>query len=107
MAKKKVGSQTEFVKEWFIKRPNRDVSHEESKAEIEAESFKITKKRFEDVDRSIRKLAQIGFLIKVKINKTRIFNNYKVYTKFNKYRIIKVYFKNCLKIGILMFFINI
>lgn len=66
MAEKKIVSQTEFVKEWFIKRPNRDVSHEESKAEIEAEYFKITKKRFEDVDRSIRKLAQIGFLIKVK-----------------------------------------
>jgi predicted restriction endonuclease len=63
---KKIASQTEFVKEWFIKRPNRDISHEESKAGIEDEYFKITKKRFEDVDRSIRKLAQIGFLIKIK-----------------------------------------
>ena len=66
MAQKKIPSQTEFVKKWFIKRPNRDVSHEESKAEIEAEYFEITGKRFEDVDRSIRKLAQIGFLIKIK-----------------------------------------
>lgn len=66
MAQKKIVSQTEFVKKWFIKRPNRDVSHEESKAEIEAEYFEITGKRFEDVDRSIRKLAQIGFLIKIK-----------------------------------------
>jgi predicted restriction endonuclease len=66
MTQKKKISQTEFVKEWFVKRPNRDISHEESKAGIEDEYFKITKKRFEDVDRSIRKLAQIGFLIKVK-----------------------------------------
>jgi len=66
MPKKKIISQTEFVKEWFIKRPNRDISHEESKAGIEDEYLKITNKRFEDVDRSIRKLAQIGFLIKIK-----------------------------------------
>jgi predicted restriction endonuclease len=66
MTQKKKISQTEFVREWFIKRPNRDISHEESKAGIEDEYFKITKKRFEDVDRSIRKLAQIGFLIKIK-----------------------------------------
>ena len=63
---KKIASQTEFVKEWFIKRPNRDISHDESKAGIEDAYFKITKKRFEDVDRTIRKLAQVGFLIKVK-----------------------------------------
>ena len=66
MAQKKIPSQTAFVKEWFIKRPNRDISHEESKSGIENEYFKITKRRFEDVDRSIRKLAQIGFLIKIK-----------------------------------------
>jgi predicted restriction endonuclease len=66
MTQKKKISQTEFVREWFVKRPNRDISHEESKAGIEDEYFKITKKRFEDVDRSIRKLAQIGFLIKIK-----------------------------------------
>ena len=63
---KKIASQTEFVKEWFIKRPNRDISHDESKAGIEDAYFKIGKKRFEDVDRTIRKLAQVGFLIKVK-----------------------------------------
>ena len=63
---KKIASQTEFVKEWFIKRPNRDISHDESKAGIEDAYFKIAKKRFEDVDRTIRKLAQVGFLIKVK-----------------------------------------
>lgn len=63
---KKIASQTEFVKEWFIKRPNRDISHDESKAGIEDAYFKITNKRFEDVDRTIRKLAQVGFLIKVK-----------------------------------------
>jgi len=66
MTKKKMPSQTEFVKEWFIKRANRDISHEESKAGIEDDYLKITKKRFEDVDRTIRKLAQIGFLIKIK-----------------------------------------
>lgn len=63
---KKIASQTDFVKEWFIKRPNRDISHDESKAGIEDAYFKIAKKRFEDVDRTIRKLAQVGFLIKVK-----------------------------------------
>jgi predicted restriction endonuclease len=66
MTEKKIASQIEFVKEWFIKRPNRDISHDESKAEIENEYFKIMNKRFEDVDRSIRKLAQTGFLIKIK-----------------------------------------
>jgi predicted restriction endonuclease len=66
MTKKKMPSQTEFVKEWFIKRADRDISHEESKAGIEDDYLKITKKRFEDVDRTIRKLAQIGFLIKIK-----------------------------------------
>ena len=90
MAQKKIASQTEFVKEWFIKRPNRDVSHEESKAEIEAEYFKITKKRFEDVDRSIRKLAQIGFLIKIKrvgtdtIPSSRIYENSKIFQRLIK-----------------------
>jgi hypothetical protein len=44
MKKKKIVSQTEFVREWFIERPNRDISHEESKAGIEDEYFKITKK---------------------------------------------------------------
>jgi len=66
MTNKKMPSQTEFVKEWFIKRADRDISHEESKAGIEDDYLKITKKRFEDVDRTIRKLAQIGFLIKIK-----------------------------------------
>jgi hypothetical protein len=63
---KKITSQTEFVKEWFMNRPNRDISHEESKVGIENAYFKVAKKRFEDVDRSIRKLAQVGFLIKVR-----------------------------------------
>jgi predicted restriction endonuclease len=66
MTEKKIASQIEFVREWFKKRPNRDISHDESKAGIENEYFKIMNKRFEDVDRSIRKLAQIGFLIKIK-----------------------------------------
>ena len=66
MVKEKKLSQNDFVKEWFIKRPKRDISHDESKEGIENEYFKMANKRFEDVDRSIRKLAQIGFLIKVK-----------------------------------------
>ena len=66
MTQKKVPSQTEFVKDWFIKRADRDISHEESKPGIEDDYLKIAKKRFEDVDRTIRKLAQIGFLIKIR-----------------------------------------
>jgi hypothetical protein len=62
---KKTISQKEFIKNYFIKRPNQDISHSQSKFEIEDSYFNETKKRIEDCDRSIRSLHQEGFLVKV------------------------------------------
>ena len=58
-------SQKEFIKNYFIKRPNQDISHSQSKFEIEDSYFNETKKRIEDSDRAIRSLHQEGFLVKV------------------------------------------
>jgi hypothetical protein len=65
MAEKKIPSQVQFVKAWFENNPNRDISHEESKKAIEESWWKLTGKRYEDVDRGIRHLGQKGILIKV------------------------------------------
>jgi hypothetical protein len=62
---KKNISQKEFIKNYFIKRPNQDISHSQSKFEIEDSYFNETKKRIEDSDRAIRSLHQEGFLVKV------------------------------------------
>jgi 5-methylcytosine-specific restriction endonuclease McrA len=59
-------SQKEFVMEWFKKHPNRDIPSSEFKQAIESAYEKKYKKRFEDVDRQIRRLNQDGFLIKVR-----------------------------------------
>ena len=58
-------SQKEFIKNYFIQNPNKDISHSQSKLEIEKSYFDQTKKRIEDSDRAIRSLHQEGFLIKV------------------------------------------
>lgn len=63
--KSKQITQKQFIKNWFIANPNRDITHAESKKEIEKAYQKQTGKRFEDCDRGIRGLAQQGFLIKV------------------------------------------
>lgn len=56
----------DLVREYFLARPNQDISHEESKKYLENEWLKQTGKRFEDSDRAIRHLKDIGFLVKVK-----------------------------------------
>lgn len=58
-------SQKEFVKEWFRKNPNREIPSSEYKKEIERLYEKMYGKRFEDVDRQIRHLNQVGFLVKI------------------------------------------
>lgn len=64
MAEKSM-SQKEFVKEWFRKNPNREIPSSEYKKEIERLYEKMYGKRFEDVDRQIRHLNQVGFLVKI------------------------------------------
>jgi HNH endonuclease len=59
-------SQTEFVKRWFEKNPNRDIPHSESKEAIESAWEALTNERMEDSDRAIRRLSQDGILIRVK-----------------------------------------
>jgi len=58
-------TQTEIIKEYFIKNPNRDFHHKEVVLRIAREYKKRTGKVFADTDRQIRKLSQTGFLIKV------------------------------------------
>lgn len=55
----------DLVRQFFLARPNQDISHEESKKYLENEWLKLTGKRFEDSDRAIRHLKDIGLLIKV------------------------------------------
>ena len=57
-------SQIEFVLKWFKSNPQRSVTHAESKRAIEESYFSQYGERFEDSDRTIRKLAQMGKLIK-------------------------------------------
>jgi len=59
-------SQKEFVMDWFRKNPNREIPSSEFKVAIESAYEKKYKKRFEDVDRQIRRLNQDGFLIKIR-----------------------------------------
>lgn len=56
----------DLVRDYFLARPNMDISHEESKKYLENEWLKLTGKRFEDSDRAIRHLKDIGFLVKVR-----------------------------------------
>ncbi len=65
MPEKKV-SQYDFVKAYFMQRPNEPIPHSESKKEIEGSWYTLTGKRMEDSDRAIRKLHGEGFLVKVK-----------------------------------------
>jgi len=54
-----------FAREYFTSRPLIEISHEQSKRDLEVAYMMATSKRFEDADRAIRKLHQEGFLIKV------------------------------------------
>lgn len=58
-------SQMAFAREYFTTRPMVEISHEQSKRDLEVAYMMATSKRFEDADRAIRKLHQEGFLIKV------------------------------------------
>ncbi len=60
-------TQEEIIKEFYQDNPKRDIVHPEVVDWVTQEYFKRTGKIFRDPDRSIRKLAQSGFVIKVKI----------------------------------------
>ena len=64
MAEKKI-SQIEFVKSYFLQRPNIVISHAQAKADLETAYLTVMGKRLEDSDRAIRKLYGDGFLQKV------------------------------------------
>ncbi len=59
-------TQQALIQEFFEANPHRDISHAEAVDWLVAEYKKRANKVFRDPDRGIRKLAQIGFLIKVK-----------------------------------------
>ena len=65
MKKKNIKSQLDYIKEFFLERPNKIISTTAAKGAIEDIYLKQEKKRFEDCDRGIRSLFQKGFLIKV------------------------------------------
>ncbi|TAE75069.1 MAG: HNH endonuclease [Bacteroidetes bacterium] len=58
-------SQVDLIKQYFVENPNRDIAHPEIVDWVTFEYEKLTGEKFRDPDRSIRKLAQEGFLIKV------------------------------------------
>lgn len=64
MADKKI-SQIEFVRSYFMQRPNVVISHAQAKADLETAYLTVMGKRLEDSDRAIRKLYGDGFLQKV------------------------------------------
>ena len=59
-------TQHALIQEFFEANPYRDIPHAEAVDWLVAEYKKRTKKVFRDPDRGIRKLAQSGFLIKIK-----------------------------------------
>lgn len=58
-------TQSELVLSYFVARPNVPISHLSSKKALEEAYFEATGKRFEDSDRTIRKLHDEGKLVKV------------------------------------------
>ena len=59
-------TQEEIIKEYFMAHPNRDIEHPEVVDWVTDEYKKRTGNVLRDPDRAIRKMAQSGFLIKVK-----------------------------------------
>ena len=59
-------TQEEIIREYFISHPNRDIEHPEVVDWVTEEYKKRTGNVLRDPDRAIRKMAQSGFLIKVK-----------------------------------------
>lgn len=59
-------TQEELLIEFFKKHPKRDIKHPEVVDWVTSEYFNRTGQVFRDPDRGIRKLAQSGFLVKVK-----------------------------------------
>ena len=58
-------TQSSLVKDYFLKRPNRDISHPEVVDYVTAQWKELTGTVFRDPDRAIRKLYQEGLLVKV------------------------------------------
>lgn len=59
-------SQIDLLKQYFVKNPNKDISHPEVVDWATKTYKRKTGKIFRDPDRGIRYLAQKGFLIKIK-----------------------------------------
>ncbi len=59
-------TQEEILKEFYTKNPHREIAHPEVVDWVTSEYKQRTGKIFRDPDRGIRKLAQKGYLIKVK-----------------------------------------
>ena len=66
MAGSETTTQVKLLQEFYRANPNRDIPHPEAVDWLTAEYQKRTGKVFRDPDRGIRKLAQKGFLIKVR-----------------------------------------
>lgn len=66
MKNKKQQSQMGLLFEYYKKNPNKNIEHPEIVDWVTSEWKKRTGKAFRDPDRSIRKLHQDGYLIKVK-----------------------------------------
>ena len=64
MERKKL-SQNDLIMEYFKAHPNKDIRHPEVVDWVVEEWKKRTGSVFRDPDRSIRKLAQSGYLIKI------------------------------------------
>ena len=65
MKKKEEIRQEQILKEYFLKNPDRDISHPEIVDWVTQEYKKHTGKVFRDPDRGIRKLHQQGWLVKI------------------------------------------
>jgi len=59
-------SQSDFIIKFFMAHPNEDISHPTVVDSVISEYKKKTGKVFRDPDRSIRKLHQEGYLIKIR-----------------------------------------
>jgi len=90
-------TQSEFIKDYFIKNPKRDIPHPEIVDFVTNEYLKRTGNVFRDPDRAIRLLYQNGFLIKVKKGVYRYDPDYvkkKEFTPFTANQIKEIFKKD-------------
>jgi hypothetical protein len=60
------GGQVRIALDYFLDRPNRDVPHDDSRPWIQQECYSRLGRPCDDADRAIRRLADLGILVKVK-----------------------------------------